>query len=90
MPFDQSNFAFGNVGANAPAIHTYKSTDTAATLNTAGYFNAIAAFLRVGDFILAYLDTGGTPQGYTFCVNSNAAGVVDVTDGLAVGTTDSD
>jgi hypothetical protein len=90
LAFDLANFAYGNVGANAPALHMYKSTDTVATVNTAGYFNSIAARVRVGDFVLAYLDTGGTPQGYLLAINANSGTVVDVTDGLAVGTTDTD
>lgn len=90
MTFNKANWSAGNVAANAPAVHSYKSTDTAATVNTAGYFNDVSDEVRVGDFILAYLDTGGTPQGYIFAVASNSGGVVDVPDGLALGTTDSD
>lgn len=90
MAFDLSNFSCGNTAGNAPALHTYKSADTAATANTSGYFNAIAAYAHVGDFILGWMDTGGTPQGYIFNINSISGGVVDVTDGLAIGTTDSD
>lgn len=90
MAFSLANFAFGNNAANAPCIHTYKTTDTAATINTSGYFNDIANQVRVGDLIYAFADTGGTPQGYMFTINSNSSGVVDVTDGTALGTTDSD
>ena len=90
MAFDKSNFKNMGSSTNAPSIHTYKTADTAATINTAGYFNSIASEVRVGDLIYAYADTGGTPQGYFFAINSNSSGVVDVTDGLAVGTTDSD
>jgi hypothetical protein len=90
MAFDKTNWANGGNGTSAPAIHTYKSTDTAATMNTSGYFNTVANDVRVGDLIYVYADTGGTPQGYFLAINSNSSGVVDVTDGLAVGTTDSD
>lgn len=90
MTFSKINWAAGNIGCSAPALHTYKSTDTLATVNTVGYFNEIASEVRVGDFIFAYLDTGGTPQGYVINVNANSGTVVDVADGLAVGTTDTD
>jgi hypothetical protein len=90
VAFNKANWASGNISANAPALHTYVTADTSATLNTAGYFNSIVGQLRVGDFIFAYCDTGGTPQGYVFCVNSNSGTAVDVTDGLAIGTTDTD
>ena len=88
MAFDKTNYASGGNATNAPSIHKYKTTDTAATINTAGYFNALAKEVRVGDLIYAYADTGGTPQGYFFAVNANSGTVVDVTDGLAIGTTD--
>lgn len=90
MAFDKTNWRNAGNAANAPSVHTYKTTDTAATINTSGYFNSVAAEVRVGDLIYAYADTGGTPQGYFFAINSNASGVVDVTDGLAIGTMDSD
>ena len=90
MAFDKSNWENCGHGQNAPSIHRYKTTDTAATINTAGYFNAVANEVAVGDLIYAYTDTGGTPQGYFFAINANSGGVVDVTDGLAIGTTDSD
>lgn len=90
MPFDKVNWANGHNAANAPAIHTYKTTDTQATVNTAGYFNSVASEVRVGDLIYAYTDTGGTPAGILFAVNANSGTVVDVTDGLAIGTTDTD
>lgn len=90
MAFNAANFAAGNTGCNAPGIHSYKTADTAATLNTSGYFNTIVKQLRVGDLIFSYCDTGGTPQGYLFTVISNTGTVVDVTDGLAIGTTNTD
>lgn len=90
MTFDLANFGFGNLAQAAPALHTYKTTDTAATINTAGYFNDLAEQLRVGDGIYVFADTGGTPQAYLFWVNANNGTVVDVPDGTALGTTDSD
>ena len=88
--------SLGKLSANAnpdiPNVFMYASADTAATVNTANYFlTAFADFgLKAGDWILAHLDTGGTPQNYVMTVNSASASAVDVTDGLAVGTTDTD
>lgn len=90
MAFDKSNFKTGDSTGNGPSIHTYTSTDAQAAINTAGYFNDISAILEVGDLIYAWTDTGGTPAGVLFAVNANSGGVVDVTDGLAIGTTDTD
>lgn len=75
---------------NAPSVHTYSTADTIGDVNTAGYFNAIASLLRVGDIIFCYTSTGGTPAMSIVWVNSNASGVVDVTDGLTVTATDTD
>jgi len=90
MAFDKSNWASGRTGCNAPAIHRYKTVDTQATVNTAGYFNLVAGETAVGDQIYAFCDTGGTPQGYWLTINANDGNTVDTTDGLAIGTTDTD
>jgi hypothetical protein len=92
MPY--ANDGFNTHGAsksgNAPSVHTYSTTDAIADVNTAGYFNAIASLLRVGDIIFCYTSTGGTPAMSIVWVNSNTGSVVDVTDGLTVTATDSD
>lgn len=90
MSFDKSNFANGGNAANAPAIHTYKTVDAQADINSANYFNDLVDEVRVGDAIYAFTDTDGTPAAFIFAVNANDGTNVDVTDGLAIGTTDSD
>lgn len=89
-----SDIGFNTHGAskagNAPSIHTYSTADAIADVNTAGYFNAIASLLRVGDIIFVYSSTGGTPAMSIVYVNSNTGTVVDVTDGLTVTATDTD
>lgn len=72
----------------APQVYSYITADPINTVTAAGYFNSVSDKLAVGDFILAFTDTGTTGAGYVISVNANASGVVDVTDGLAVGTTD--
>lgn len=73
---------------NAPQFWTYSSADAIATVNTSGYFNSAASLLKVGDLIYVY-DTANT-LGHFVYVNSNTGTVVDVTDGLAVTSTDTD
>lgn len=89
-----SDVGFNTHGAsksgNAPSVHTYSTTDAIGDVNTAGYFNAIASLLKVGDIIFCYTSTGGTPAMSIVWVNSNTGSVVDVTDGLTVTATDTD
>lgn len=73
---------------NAPQLWTYSSADAIATVNTAGYFNSAASLLKVGDLIYVF-DTTNT-LGHLVYVNANSGTVVDVTDGLAVTSTDTD
>jgi hypothetical protein len=75
---------------NAPAIYTYTSTDAQSVIRVSGYFNSISSILKVGDLIFCYSATGGTPVMSTAYVNSNASGVVDITDGVTVTATDTD
>jgi len=76
--------------ANGFTLWHYTTPDTAATVDTTGYFNGASDMLRVGDLVLANVDTGGTMQAGIFFVNANAAGVVDVADMTQVGATDTD
>jgi len=46
--------------------------------------------VRIGDMIMANVDTDGTPAAGIFLVNANASGVVDVADMTAVGGADTD
>ncbi len=79
--------AAGKAG-NAPSIYTYKSADTQATINTAGYFNSLASILKVGDIIFIYDST--TPSLVLSYVNANDGTTVDIADGTTVSATDTD
>jgi hypothetical protein len=46
--------------------------------------------LRVGDMILANVDTDGASNGGIFLVTQNSGGTVDVADMTAVGASDTD
>lgn len=89
MPFLSKNLSV-LAYANGFTLYHYTTPDTAATVDTAGYFNSASTQLRVGDRIMASVDTDGTPGYGDFVVLSNSGGVVDVGDMTAVGGTDTD
>ncbi len=76
--------------ANGFTLWHYTTVDADTVVDTAGYFDAAAQMLRVGDIVIANVDTDGTPAAGLFLVKSNAAGVVDAADMTAVGGTDTD
>lgn len=76
--------------ANGFTLWHYTTGDTAAAVDSAGYFNDATDMLRVGDIIVANVDTDGSPAAGLFLVNANASGTVDVADMTQVGGTDSD
>ena len=90
MPYDSAGFntIAANKSGNAPSLYSYRSTDTQATINTAGYFNALASILKVGDVIFIYDAT--TPSLVITYVNQNTGTVVDIADGTTVSATDTD
>lgn len=97
MPFNMSGWstaAASKPGA-APSIFTYRTTDTAADVDTAGYFDSVREQLRIGDLIYRVTVDGNgalVTAGFHTVKDkpaSNAAGV-DVTDTLALTVTDTD
>jgi hypothetical protein len=75
---------------NSPAIYAYKTADSIADVNTAGYFNALANVLSIGDLIYCVTSTGSTIVATLAYVRANANGVVDVTDGTTLANTNTD
>ena len=73
---------------DAPSIHSYTSADAIATVNTAGYFNDATLELKVRDIML--VTDSATPTAHWCIVLSNAAGVVDISDGTVIAETDGD
>ena len=73
-----------------PQMWLYNTTDTIATVNTSGYFNDASDMMTVGDLIYAVTSTGGTRVHSHVLVLTNASGVVDVSDGVVIATTDGD
>lgn len=96
MPFNARAIAQCFHGASlqpgeAPSTFwSYKTPDTLADINTAGYFNAYAELLKVNDLIWGITGLGGTVVHAFYIVNANSGGVVDVTDGLVITATDTD
>ncbi len=76
--------------ANGFTLWHYATIDTAADVDTAGYFNGASDMVRVGDMIMANVDTDGVPASGIFLVNANSAGVVDVADMTSIGSVDTD
>jgi len=76
--------------ANGFTLWHYATVDAAASVDTAGYFNNAAHMLRVGDMIMANVDTDGTPGAGLFLVSANTGGTVDVNDLTTVGGSDTD
>lgn len=91
MAFNADGFSTiaASKAGNSPSMYSYKTADTQATVNTAGYFNSIASLLKVGDIIFVYDST--TPSLVLTYVNQvTTAGVVDIADGTTVSATDTD
>ena len=76
--------------ANGFTLWHYTTVDAATAVDTAGYFDAAAEMLRVGDILIANVDTDATPAAGLFLIKSNTAGVVDAADMTAVGASNTD
>lgn len=81
MALDSTKFSRHSIASNgAPSMHTYVSSDTIATITTAGYFNTIAGRIQANDFIFVMdISTPATPVVRILYVKSIASGVVTVT-----------
>lgn len=90
MAFNPANFELLAGGGKTVTLWGYKTTDTGAQVDTAGYFNAMAGQLQVGDRIIASVNTGATIAFGQFVVNANDGSTVDVADLDAAGGTDTD
>lgn len=63
--------------ANNFTLWHYTTVDADVTVG--GYFNNAAAMLRVGDLVIANLDTDGTPSTQFYVVTANDGSTVAVT-----------
>lgn len=76
--------------ANGFTLWHYATTDAAASVDSAGYFNPAADMLRSGDIIIANLETAGSQKAGLFFVRQAAGGAVDVADMTQVGSANTD
>lgn len=99
MAFLIKNFAPGAAQASsgmAPVIHTYKSDDTHATIDSANYFDTIRNLLRIGDLIYVVvvtnlgLSTEALSTAGFHVVKDKSTTHVDVTDVTVLTMTDTD
>ncbi|MBI3446483.1 MAG: hypothetical protein HY055_14275 [Magnetospirillum sp.] len=74
--------------ANGFTLWHYTTADLPAIVDTTGYFNAASTMLRVGDIVVANVDTAGTMKAGLFLVSANSGGVVDVNDLTQIGSAD--
>jgi hypothetical protein len=76
--------------ANGFTLWHFTTTDPATEVDGSGYFSGASDMLRVGDMIMANLDTDGTPQAGILLVASNSGGTVDAANLTQVGATNGD
>jgi hypothetical protein len=94
MAFLLANFqpAAGQSKAGAaPQIHTYRTEDAHATVDTADYFLPVRALLSIGDLIYVVVTASGALSTAGFhVVRTKTATSVDVTNVLAAVVTNTD
>lgn len=99
MAFTKQNFqALGGQAKRgvAPQHFSYATLDSAATVDSSGYFNDMYHLLEPGDVIhrvtwSTAIGSGGTVSNYgTHLVLSKSAGVIDVSDETNLTETDTD
>lgn len=90
MAFEKSNLSLVNYSGNGFHFWHYTTTDAAAAVDTAGYFNDAATEMNLGDLIMITTASGGTPVYGLMVVNANSGTVVDVADMVSLSGSDSD
>ena len=76
--------------ANGFTLWHYTTFDLATDVDTNHYFDAASDMLRVGDMIMANIDTDGSAQAGILLVSNNSGGTVDVANLTQVGASNSD
>ena len=94
MAFNATNFQplGGQAKAgNAPQMWSYTTEDAAGTVDTSGYFNAVASIVKVGDVILRVTTSSGSVSTAGWhVVMTNTGTVVNVSDTTALTVTNTD
>ncbi|HMR32062.1 MAG TPA: hypothetical protein PKA13_12710 [Geminicoccaceae bacterium] len=76
--------------ANGFTLWHYRTSDPAADVDTAGYFDGAVRMLRVGDFVFLNAGIGVAPASGVMIVASNNGLSVDVTTFTPFGVSNSD
>ncbi|MCX4348894.1 MAG: hypothetical protein OSJ76_03815 [Alphaproteobacteria bacterium] len=79
MSFNSKNFSV-MAYANGFTLWNYTTPDALTDVNTAGYFNDIAPFARIGDMVLTVAGAENAVSPAILAVTSIADGVVAVSD----------
>ncbi len=99
MAFDKDglNVVSASKSGKAPKVFTYKTEDPLATVDGAGYFDngsstntGMRNVMSVGDLVYVYGNTDDTAEFGLMVINANTAGVIDATNAVVLGNTDSD
>lgn len=103
MAFDKAGLARIGGGTRgtttgAPQVWTYRTNDAITAVDASGYFDNGATtntgmrnHMDVGDMIYVFGTADTTPTfGIVFVVSKSAAGVIDTTNSITMGTIDSD
>lgn len=77
MAFTASNLSVLAYANNFTLWH-YTTTEAAATIEGAGYFNNAVDMLRKGDLMIINIDTDGTPSTKFYIVTGNDGSSVTV------------
>lgn len=78
MAFTNSSFSGPSTSSGAPRIFTYRTNDTEAVIEGAGYFNSKVNELAVGDMIFIHADADGTQSFELTYVTANDGSVVTI------------
>ena len=78
MAFVLSNLTATSHGSQKNMTHQYSTSDNAAAVEGAGYFNAAATYVEVGDNIDVSLDWPASTKRKDYVVTANTGTVVTV------------
>lgn len=89
MAFNKANLSVMGY-ANGFTLWHYTTTDAMTVVRVVDYFLLAINQMRVNDIVLCVTATAGTPAPFWAIVNANNGTTIDVTDGTAIATTDTD
>lgn len=83
----------GGTSYGGPQFWTYRTNDSVATVDGAGYFDngtttntGMRNHMKVGDLVYAFCSADTTPTGALLMVNSNSSGIIDTSNAMQAST----